>query len=636
MFLSKLELYNFRQFHSIDENPAFSVSFHKGLNALIGENDAGKTAIIDAIKIVLLTQSNEFIRVTDEDFYTDINGHSETEIKISIVLSELSLEEAKNFIEYLSISTDTSAGFYMQLHFRAWKEKNRIFTELRAGNPENGIALDSKARELLKVVYLKPLRDAEREMRSGRNSRISQILINHPLFEDGEKNKLVSILSDANENIKKYFTEEEGEKILANICTTLNSFSDKWNPVKAKIATSDLKLKGILESLSLLSTDIKPGLGQSNLLFMAAELLLLKQDEIGGLKLALVEELEAHLHPQAQLRLIEYLQKEYQDEGVQIIISTHSTVLASKINLKNIILIKNKAGYDLSPGHTQLLQGDYLFLQRFLDVTKANMFFAKGIIMVEGDAESLLIPLIADVIGYPLEKYGISLVNVGGTAFLRYSKIFARRSGKINLPVAIITDSDVKPETNDLPETLEAKARDTINEKKDKYETGNVKAFITPYWTLEYTLALSGLNGEFHKAIHCAKKIKNSDKYPLNDSKMNEVDLAIQKDNEIWRSENECARAWAMFELMKESNGKSGLKAITAQCLVALLQYDLVSNKENLSQPEAMFSLDMLECTIDQLKKKKLKKRILEDKYLKYIVNAIIYAAGETEEVASD
>lgn len=53
-----------------------------------------------------------------------------------------------------------------------------------------------------------------------------------------------------------------------------------------------------------------------------------------------------------------------------------------------------------------------LFLQRFLDATKSNLFFAKGVIMVEGDAENLLIPVIAEIIGYPLEKYGVSISSV--------------------------------------------------------------------------------------------------------------------------------------------------------------------------------------------------------------------------------
>lgn len=54
MIVSRLNLYNFRRFKPIEGKPGLSVSFHKGLNAHIDENDSGKTALIDAIKIVLL------------------------------------------------------------------------------------------------------------------------------------------------------------------------------------------------------------------------------------------------------------------------------------------------------------------------------------------------------------------------------------------------------------------------------------------------------------------------------------------------------------------------------------------------------------------------------------------------------
>lgn len=60
MIVSELDLYNFRRFKSKNGKPGLHVTFHKGLNALIGENDSGKTAVIDALKLVLLTQSNPF------------------------------------------------------------------------------------------------------------------------------------------------------------------------------------------------------------------------------------------------------------------------------------------------------------------------------------------------------------------------------------------------------------------------------------------------------------------------------------------------------------------------------------------------------------------------------------------------
>lgn len=335
----------------------------------------------------------------------------------------------------------------MELHYRAWREGHKIYQELRVGDADDGISIDGKARDLLKAVYLKPLRDAEREMSSGRSSRISQILLNHPVFKDKNEHTVLGIFQDANQKIEEYFTNDpEGKSILQTIRDNLEAFNDKGQKSDAELKTSDIQIKAILESLSLKAPELNPGLGELNLLFIAAELLLLKDDTDGGLKLALIEELEAHLHPQAQLRLISYLQNEYNENDVQIIVSTHSPILASKINLKNLILMKDGKGFDLAEGATGLQKGDYLFLQRFLDSTKANLFFAKGIIMVEGDAENILIPVIADIIGYPLEKYGVSIVNVGSTAFLRYSGILIRKNGeKIGIPVSVITDCDVRP-----------------------------------------------------------------------------------------------------------------------------------------------------------------------------------------------
>lgn len=632
-----LELYNFRKFKSVDDKPGLSVSFHRGLNALIGENDSGKTAIIDAIKLVLLTQSSDYIRAVDEDFYTDPSGVSCNEFRIELILADFTPDEAKNFIEYLSFEKDTDGKlqYFLRLYYRAWKEKSRVFTELRAGAGVDGITIDSKARELLKTVYLKPLRDAEHEMRSGRNSRISQILINHPVFIDKDENELVSIIKDVNEKVEKFFTDDKGKAILSTIRKTLAEFLDNGNPSDAKLTTAEMRLKAILETLSLTAPEFRPGLGELNLLFIAAELLLLDQDTAGGLKLALIEELEAHLHPQAQLRLINYLQKEYQNSGVQIIISTHSTILASKINLKNIVLAKNGAGFDLSPENTRLFRGDYLFLQRFLDSTKANLFFAKGIIMVEGDAENLFIPVLADIIGYPLEKYGISLVNVGNTAFLRYSRIFARADGStIGIPVSVVTDCDVRPyDIIDGVKKFNPKDEATlagIAKKEQDYSLGCIKAFVAPRWTFEYSVALSCLSSEFHRAIHCAKKINNSDKYTLTKKKLEEVDEAIKKDLEEWKAaslpENE--QAFRMYGLMLNSDGSSSLKSITAQCLAALLRLSYSTLPDGFKTEDDMFDLDLFQWELKEEEKAELKQKIEQDDHLSYLVRAIKHAAN--------
>ncbi len=638
MMISELKIYNFRRFKSVDGAPGLKITFHKGLNALIGENDSGKTAVIDALKLVLLTQSNEYIRPTDEDFYKSNNGDVCSEFKIDCMITEFTQNEAKNFIEYLTFKKNGDKVEYtLALHYRAWKEGYKIFQELRVGDIDDGISIDGKARDLLKAVYLKPLRDAEREMSSGRSSRISQILLNHPVFKDKKEHMLLDIFQEANEKIEDYFTEdEEGKRILQTIRDNLESFNDKGQASNAELKTSDIQLKAILESLSLNAPEINPGLGELNLLFIAAELLLLKDDTDGGMKLALIEELEAHLHPQAQLRLISYLQNEYNENDVQIIVSTHSPILASKINLKNLILMKDGFGYDLAEGRTGLQKGDYLFLQRFLDSTKANLFFAKGIIMVEGDAENILIPVIADILGYPLEKYGISIVNVGSTAFLRYSGIMVRKDGNIiGIPVSVITDCDVRPYDVD-PVTKEKKFNEKIaestqaeEEKNEKYTNGSVRGFTSPRWTLEYCIAMSCLSEDFHKSIHYGKKIQNAKEYiSLTNEKITEANQEVEKEAEQWNDLPQWKTAYEIYSLMLDEGGKSSLKAIVAQCLASVLRWKISVIPDGVTQ-EKMFDLDLYRLKTDAQKKTELKSEIERDRFLNYIVQAIKYAAGE-------
>ncbi len=639
MIISELKIYNFRQFKSVNGVPGLEITFHKGLNALIGENDSGKSAVIDALKLILLTQSNEYIRPSDEDFYKPVEGEACSELKIDCTIAEFTQNEAKNFIEYLSFTkTGDKVEYTIELHYRAWKEGHKIYQELRVGDIDDGISIDGKAREFLKAVYLKPLRDAEREMSSGRGSRISQILLNHPVFKDKKKHAVLDIFQDANRRIENYFTDDtDGKRILQTIRNNLESFNDNGQASNAELKTSDIQLKAILESLSLDAPEINPGLGELNLLFIAAELLLLKDDTDGGLKLALIEELEAHLHPQAQLRLISYLQNEYNENDVQIIISTHSPILASKINLKNLILMKNGTGFDLAEGMTGLQKGDYLFLQRFLDSTKANLFFAKGIIMVEGDAENILVPILADILGYPLEKYGISIVNVGSTAFLRYSGIMVRKDGAdIGIPVSVITDCDVRPYDVD-PTTKEkifnekeAESAQAKKAKDRKYTNSSVRGFTSPRWTLEYCIAMSCLSDDFHKAIHYGRKILNAQEYiSLTDAKIDEANRDAEAEAQEWSGLSHAERAYHIYNLMLNDDGNSSLKAIVAQCLASILRWKTSIIPDRITQ-EKMFDLDLYGFKTDEGKKAVLKSTIESDPFLSYIVNAIKYAAGET------
>src|SRR5690554_2617882 len=528
MYLSELKIWNFRKFgtESGDLNyecPDLEVPFKKGVNILIGENDSGKTAIIDAIKIVLKTHSSDWIKIEDEDFYKDSN-----KLRIELKFIDLTPNEASHFTEWLGWYEDEgNKKPYLRVILEASRKFDRILPfDICAGVDRYGHQLKAEAREYLKTTYLKPLRNAHAELIPRKNSRLSQIFAGHDAFKNREKDHLlVGKILELNDHIKNYFDgknndgeplleeESKGKELKKEIDKYLKSFASK----STQFEVSGGNLKSILESLRLLfENDINLGLGSHNLLFISSELLHLNKENWTGLRLGLIEEIEAHLHPQVQLRVVEKLQ-EY--ENIQLIFTTHSPNIASKIDLEKLIMCYNGKAFPMGSEYTKLKVTDYSFLQRFLDVTKSNLFFAKGVILVEGWAEELFLPTLASIIEINLAEKGVSIINLGNTAFLRYSKIFKRKiEPYLDLPVAIITDVDVKP---DAYKTIKADAEteenvvmaDKVLAKENKYNGQNVKTFVSPHWTLEYCLSLSEITRKpFFKAVLKALKEQKEDK----------------------------------------------------------------------------------------------------------------------------
>lgn len=455
MYLHTLKLWNFRKYGITGDNfesaePGLKIEFNDNVNVLIGENDSGKTTIIDAIRYILRTQSLEYVQIDEKDFYQDKDtGLRRSELKIECTFKGFTNAEAGHFIEWLGFE---GQDYVLKVWLYARNKDNSIYQFVRAGIDAEGAYLEGDARNLLRVVYLKPLRDALTEMTHGGKSRLAQILKAHDVFKrennpDGteKSHQLEDHYNTLKSTVDDYFnpeTQNKGKIIVEKINELLTENFLIKDDRNATIKLTGSDLSDILKQLDLILESNKSGLGSLNLLCIAAELLLFNEVK-QGLKLTLIEELEVHLHPQYQLRLIDYI-NEKQDIG-QFILTTHSTTLASKIKLENLIICKNEYAFPMGHKHTQLNESDYRFLERFLDATKANLFFAKGVIIVEGDAENLLVPTIAKLIDRPLHKYGVSIVNVGSAAFKRYAKIFLRKElPDLDIPVSIISDLDIR------------------------------------------------------------------------------------------------------------------------------------------------------------------------------------------------
>ncbi|MBL9008035.1 MAG: AAA family ATPase [Myxococcales bacterium] len=509
MHLSNLRLWNFRRFGSSMpfslDTPHLDLRLTRGLNALIGENDSGKSAIIDAIRLVLKTHSYDWSRISLDDFH--IGQHR---LRIELILSDIKNEEGKYFTEFLSwksVGGDVEQSLRLILDVQRNPANDQILPyEVRAGVDTQGKQLSPEAREYLKVTYLKPLRDAEEELVARKNSRLSQILVGHDAFKNkGTTHVLVDRLTNFNKSIEGYFEakDHEGKGIADQLGKELKDKIDTYIGAlyepgrKTKFAVTERgQIKSLLEKLELsICGETRPGLGTLNRLFMASELLHLNKGNWTGLRLGLVEELEAHLHPQAQMQAIETLQKQ---KDVQLILTTHSPNVGSKIKLENLIICDQGKVYPMGAMHTQLAPDDYVFLQRFLDITKANLFFARGVILLEGWSEELLMNELAKLIGYDLVQKGVAIINVTNLAFMRYANIFKRNAAPhFSKRVAIVADVDVSPTEEDGSAPGDkATLTQTQMDKATKYDGQCVKSFISPQWTLEYCLYKSDAFGE--------------------------------------------------------------------------------------------------------------------------------------------
>ncbi|XLP05734.1 ATP-dependent nuclease [Alteromonas marina] len=551
MYLSELNISNFRSFGP----DGITVKFREGLTALVGENDSGKTAVIDALRFLLGTTDQEWLRFSDDDFHKTSVGNSESsEIKISGTFKKLTPGDKLGFAEYLTYGVGQGDEPILHLTLTAKRMGTRagrpyIATDLRSGKHGEGPNLDNNCRLLLAATYLRPLRDAERELSSGRNSRLSMVLnsldgvdvgelfdaesADLSLFSSDEIKKLGLLgLGDLfNKLIVSHPHIENGKSKVNNHLEELQLHGDS---LKSSISVSQSgsdsqRLRQLLEKLTLNvdNTSGRLGLGSNNILFIACELILLADDQ-DNFPLLLIEEPEAHVHAQRQLRLIQYLQKivnlkEDKENKPQVIITTHSPNLASEVDLNNLVIIRAGKAFSTADGETKLDSNDYKFLSRFLDVTKANLFFARGVMIVEGDAENILMPTLATCIGKDFTEHGVSMVNVGGVGLRRYAKIFMRKNAEQDgiqpTPVACVTDLDVMPDcgpyiikiikdNSDWPilengderkwrakRDFQGTGLDEHKEKiKSKAHGQSVRSFVADEWTLEYDLAFANDN----------------------------------------------------------------------------------------------------------------------------------------------
>ena len=436
MWLRELRIKNFRK---IDE---LVVNFPRGLTVLVGENNSGKTTIIDALRLMLFSSRDfDSLRLTEDDFRV---GTEPASIEISCRFTGLEDEDEVHFQECL---VDIDDGkFEMQVNARVKfnETTNRCNVRMWGGETEGG-SLPSNHYDRLETTYLQPLRDPERGLRPGQHSQVSRLI--DCLAQEDQRADFETIAKDANEKIQSLEPVEEARR---DINAQMAAIAGSELTQKTELIFTDPTFRHIIAGLQPEIEGLPfalNGLGYNNLIFTSATLGTLRRSPQFSFRSILVEEPEAHLHPQLQMLLLKHLAdvaSNHEGNEVQVIASSHSPILASQAPIDSVVSVHEVDGKVSAVSVCSITIDDKLKkkLQRYLDATRGELFFARRILMVEGIAEALLLPVLAKISGVNLKESSVTVLNADGINFNAFIPLFGVE--RLRVPVVILTDGDAK------------------------------------------------------------------------------------------------------------------------------------------------------------------------------------------------
>ena len=351
------------------------------------------------------------------------------------------------------------------------KEKGRIYTSYVTGKEENDLRADWNTFHFFHPYYLGALRDSTRDLMSTRNNLLGRV-IKRKIDRVGSEDEVKSIVDIANSQL---LDRQEVKETQTGINDNLNQInSSVLNNVELHIEQNKIEyIVNIIKPFLPYSQNDKNGfmltqnsLGYNNLIYIASVLSDIKDchtDDNVSIYALLIEEPEAHLHPQLQVNLYNFLKNANTSENSQTFITTHSPTLTSKIPLENLILLKNNEAFHVGNcykgRHMENIVRDaaknrYLkesevecyrkMIARYFDVTRSQLLFSSGCLFIEGISECQLVETFSTLIDKSLTDHQIEIVDADGTAFYQFLMLFNSSDDKKRLPIraAFVTDED--------------------------------------------------------------------------------------------------------------------------------------------------------------------------------------------------
>jgi putative ATP-dependent endonuclease of the OLD family len=443
MWISRIAVNNFRCLNAAEFRP-------RKRCVLIGENNSGKSTILRALELALSPNvSLADLALENDDYFEGIAADKRASTTVSVELEcDLEADDAE-LIGLLAelVEVDKGRQFFRVRYEYGVDDK---FDKSREPSPR--VFFPKKPDDRYKVSHrnwmpfyvLEAVRDARQEMRVNNHTFWGR-LIKAIKFNDGSEKSIKTKVAEIDDLLLK---EELIKDIKGALSKTLKATMSIPEDKGVDLTFSSPSLSEMLQTLTVAVNHgnkktyslFQHGLGLQNVIFFGVARAFLEHHKknIGVRNLILgIEEPEAHLHPHVQRTVF----NDICGMPNQVFVATHSTHIANRTDPRDILLIRrtNEGSGVHQVGQDFITDVEASTIQRLMDANRSEAYFARAVLLVEGDSELAVLPHLSMLHGTDLDTAGITLLSMDGTNTALFLKLFCKKG--LGIPHAVLMDT---------------------------------------------------------------------------------------------------------------------------------------------------------------------------------------------------